>query len=62
MKNIYPNKTEKTTIPQSVKTGDGKIVTDKLTVAQMFNVFFTRAVSRLLEAVGPTITAWEFSN
>ena len=62
IKNIFPNKTEKTTTPQSIKTDDGKIVTDKLTIAQKFNVFFTRAVSRLLEVVGPTIGSFQMKD
>ena len=35
MKNIFPNKTEKTTTPQSIKTDNGKIVADKLAIAQI---------------------------
>ena len=57
-KNVFPNKTEKT----AIKTDDGKIVTDKLTIAQMFNEFFTCAVSRLIEVVGPRIITRQFSN
>ena len=41
---------------QFIKTDDGEFFTDKLTIAQMFNEWFTCAVSRILEAVVPTIT------
>ena len=62
MENIFPGNKKKITTPQSIKTDDGETVIDQPTIAQRFNEFFTRAVSRLLDTAGPSGNVRQFSS
>ena len=51
IKKVFPSKKGKSACPEFIKTEEGHTVTDKSTIAEKFNNFFTNAVSKLLETV-----------
>ena len=50
MKRVFPNKKGNSTVPDCMKMSEG-LVTDKRTIGENFNRFFTTAASRLMENV-----------
>ena len=51
IKKVFPSKKGNSACPESIKTEEGHTITDKSTIAEKFNNFFTNAVSKLLETV-----------
>ena len=51
IKEVFPGKKGKSACPESIKTEEGHTITDKSTIGEKFNNFFTNAVSKLLETV-----------
>ena len=47
--------------PGSIKTEEGKTITDKLSIAEKFNNFFTNTVSKLLDTVQQPVSTRVFS-
>lgn len=61
IKKVFPSKEGNSACPESIKTEEGHTITDKSTIAEKFNNFFTNAVSKLLETVQQPIVTREFS-
>ena len=54
MRSIFLNKKRKSLTVQSIITDDCESITNKSTIVDKFNVFFTNTVCKLLESVQPT--------
>ena len=54
MKSIFPDKERKSSIFQSIITGEGETIRSKSTIVEKFNIFFTNTVSKPLESVQST--------
>ena len=61
LRKFFPSKKGNSACPESIKTEEGHTITDKSTIAEKFNNFFTNAVSKLLETVQQPIVTREFS-
>ena len=61
IKKVFPNKKGMSACAGSIKTEEGQTITDKLSIADKFNNFFTNAVSKLLDTVQQPVSTRVFS-
>ena len=61
IKKVFPSKKSMSACPGSIKTEEGQIITDKLSIAEKFNHVFTNAVSKLLDTVQQPVSTRVFS-
>ena len=61
IKKVFPSKKGMSACPGSIKTEEGKTITDKLSIAEKFNNFFTNTVSKLLDTVQQPVSTRVFS-
>ena len=59
IKKVFLSKKGKSVCPESIKTEEGQTITNKSTIAQKFNNFFTNAVSKLLETVQQPVVYYQ---
>ena len=62
IKKVFPSKKGMSACPGSIKTGEGQTITNKLSIAEKFNNFFTNAVSKLLDTAQQPMSTCVFSS